>query len=157
MRLCSVEISFTFEQILFAMKQRFFMFCLFFVVAMHGQATESYAIHTLNQVPIYPGCTGDNTQLKKCMNRAVQMHIVKNMNTGLLPQQKSDKPVKSFVLFNISETGKVINVRVNSKEAKLRDELIRVIKLLPDMTPGKLNDKSVVVKYTLPFTYKGRN
>lgn len=91
------------------------------------------------------------------MNRAVQMHIVKNMNTGVLPQQKSDKPVKSFVLFNISETGKVINVRVNSKEAKLRDELIRVIKLLPDMTPGKLNDKSVVVKYTLPFTYKGRN
>jgi len=36
--------------------------------------------------------------------------------------------------------------------ARLEKEAIRVVELLPDMTPGKQRGRPVGVKYTLPIT-----
>ncbi len=84
------------------------------------------------------------------------MHIVKNMNSNVFYTKKLKKDIKSFILFTISETGKVSKVRVKSSEPKLKSELERVVKLLPDFKPGMIDNKAVAVKFTLPFTYRGR-
>nr|WP_262910798.1 energy transducer TonB [Wocania arenilitoris] len=67
---------------------------------------------------------------------------------GLTGVQKID------VQFTIDKTGKVNNIKTRAPHPKLEGEVIRVINLMPEMTPGKQNDKNVDVIYTLPIKFK---
>ena len=66
---------------------------------------------------------------------------------GLSPGKK-----RVFVMFKIDKTGKIVDVRARGPHARLEKEAIRVISLLPQMTPGKQRGRAVGVKYTLPIT-----
>ena len=138
------------------MKKTLILLTLFLSLFAFSQNKQTYSFNFVQNVPAYPGCKGDNAELKKCTNRGVQLHIVQNMNSNVFSGEKLEKPVKSFILFTISETGKVSKVYVKSSQSKLKAELERVVKLLPDFKPGMIDKKAVAVKFTLPFTYRGR-
>ena len=107
----------------------------------------------IEEVPIYPGCKGTNAQKKKCFSANIQKHVNKKYNTGLagdLGLAPGKKRV--FVMFKIDKTGKIVDVRARGPHARLEKEAIRVISLLPQMTPGKQRGRAVGVKYTLPIT-----
>ncbi len=107
----------------------------------------------IEEVPIYPGCKGTNAQKKKCFSANIQKHVNKKYNTGLagdLGLAPGKKRV--FVMFKIDKTGKIVDVRARGPHARLEKEAVRVISLLPTMTPGKQRGRSVGVKYTLPIT-----
>lgn len=107
----------------------------------------------IEEVPVYPGCKGTNAQKKKCFSAAIQKHVNRKYNTGLagdLGLAPGKKRV--FVMFKIDKKGKIVDVRARGPHARLEKEAIRVISLLPDMTPGKQRGRSVGVKYTLPIT-----
>ena len=57
-----------------------------------------------------------------------------------------------FVMFKIDKTGKITDVRARGPHVRLEKEAVRVVTLLPQMTPGKQRGRSVGVKYTLPIT-----
>ena len=60
-----------------------------------------------------------------------------------------------IVQFVVDEKGKVGETRVLSSLTKeLDDELVRVVKTLPNFTPGHMGQKAVSVWYTLPVTFK---
>jgi protein TonB len=107
----------------------------------------------IEEVPIYPGCKGSNAEKKKCFSANIQKHVNKKYNTGLagdLGLAPGKKRV--FVMFKIDKKGKIVDVRARGPHARLEKEAIRVISLLPTMTPGKQRGRSVGVKYTLPIT-----
>ena len=107
----------------------------------------------IEEVPVYPGCKGTNAQKKKCFSANIQKHVNKKYNTGLagdLGLAPGKKRV--FVMFKIDKTGKIVDVRARGPHARLEKEAIRVISLLPNMTPGKQRGRAVGVKYTLPIT-----
>jgi protein TonB len=107
----------------------------------------------IEEVPIYPGCKGTNAEKKKCFSANIQKHVNKKYNTGLagdLGLAPGKKRV--FVMFKIDKTGKIVDVRARGPHARLEKEAVRVISLLPTMTPGKQRGRSVGVKYTLPIT-----
>ena len=107
----------------------------------------------IEEVPIYPGCKGTNAEKKKCFSANIQKHVNKKYNTGLagdLGLAPGKKRV--FVMFKIDKTGKIVDVRARGPHARLEKEAVRVISLLPKMTPGKQRGRSVGVKYTLPIT-----
>lgn len=111
----------------------------------------------IQNVPIYPGCekAKNNNDRRKCMSKKITKLIQRKFHGddiasdyGLTGMQKID------VQFTIDKTGKVSNIKTRAPHPKLEDEAIRVINLVPEMTPGKQNDKNVGVIYTLPIKFK---
>lgn len=106
----------------------------------------------IEDVPIFPGCTGSKTELKNCFNEKMQKHFGKKFNTdlpnelGLAPGNK-----RIIMLFKIDKNGEITDIRAKAPHPKLQAEAIRIINLLPKMIPGKQRGKPVGVKYTLPM------
>lgn len=69
--------------------------------------------------------------------------------------EKNKVQGRVLVRFVVQKTGKVGKVEVlESVDNDLAEEAFRVVRLLPDFTPGLVNDKPVNVWYTLPVTFK---
>ena len=111
----------------------------------------------IQNVPIYPGCENakGNDERRKCMSEKITKLIQRKfhgdniaIDYGLSGKQKID------VQFTIDKTGKVNNIKTRASHPKLQDEAIRVINMLPEMTPGKQNDKNVGVIYNLPIIFQ---
>ncbi len=107
----------------------------------------------IEEPPVYPGCTGTKAQKKKCLQDKITKHVNKNFRTelaqdlGLAPGKK-----KIYVQFRIDKNGEINNVRARGPHKRLEKEAIRVVELLPQMTPGKQRTRPVRVSYTLPIT-----
>jgi len=103
--------------------------------------------------PVFPGCEGTKEQKKKCLQDKISEHVAKNYNTnlsqdlGLSPGKK-----KVYVIFKIDKNGHVTNARARGPHARLEKEALRVVNLLPTLTPGKQRGIPVAVSYTLPIT-----
>ena len=50
----------------------------------------------------------------------------------------------------IDENGNIVDVRAKAPHPRLQKEVIRVVKLLPKIKPGRQRGKPVGVRYTLP-------
>lgn len=111
------------------------------------------ALPVIDESPIYPGCKGNNENLKKCMSVSVQAFILSIFDVsitediGLNPGKQ-----RMFVSFIIDKQGKIGDVQVKAPHQRLKDELIRIIDLLPEMKPGKHKNKTVSVKINLPIS-----
>jgi len=107
----------------------------------------------IEQAPIYPGCE-DALNKKKCTSNKISILVNKKFNVklpkelGLTPGRK-----RIFVMFKIDKTGKVVDVRARGPHKKLAAEATRVVKLIPQMVPGKQRGKVVAVKYSLPIVF----
>jgi protein TonB len=107
----------------------------------------------IEDVPVFPGCKGNKTALKKCFNKKIQKHFASKFNAelpnelGLTPGKK-----KIFIGFKIDKYGNVINVQARAPHPKIKKEVIKVMKLLPRMKPGRQRGRAVGVKYSIPFT-----
>jgi protein TonB len=107
----------------------------------------------IENVPVYPGCKGTNEQKKQCMVDKITKHVGRKYNTGLAGDLGlSPGKKRVYVQFKIDKTGKITDVRARGPHARLEKEAVRVVQLLPDMTPGKQRGRAVGVKYTLPIT-----
>ena len=107
----------------------------------------------IEEPPVFPGCTGNKNQKKKCLQNKINEHITKNFRTGLAQDLGlSPGKKKVYVQFRIGKSGKITNVRARGPHKRLEKEAIRVVQLLPQMTPGKQRTRPVKVSYTLPIT-----
>ncbi len=107
----------------------------------------------IEEAPIYPGCKGNKQALKECLQEKINKHVLKYFNTQLAQDidLKAGKK-KVYVQFKIDKSGDIVDIRARGPHIRLEKEAIRVVKLLPKMTPGKQRTKPVRVSYTLPIT-----
>jgi len=107
----------------------------------------------IEEAPVYPGCTGTKEEKRKCLQEQITKHVSKNYRTeisqeiGLTPGKK-----KVYVVFKINKKGEITNIQARGPHVRLEKEAIRVVELLPKMTPGKQRSIPVSVSYTLPIT-----
>ncbi len=117
---------------------------------------EDVPFAIIEDVPIYPGCEkAKGKQAKKdCLNKALQKHIGRKFNAdlagdlGLSPGKK-----KIYIQFKITKTGNIEVIGARAPHARLEKEAIRVVKLIPKMTPGKQRGRPVNVTYMLPISF----
>jgi len=108
----------------------------------------------VEQVPAFPGCKGNNEQLKKCLNEKIRRFISNKFNTDIAQDLGlSGERVKILTQFTIDTKGNIVDIKTRSKYKDLEKEARRVIKKLPKMTPGKQRFKPVKVTYTLPIIF----
>jgi protein TonB len=116
------------------------------------EVVEDVPFTIIEDVPVFPGCKGNKKELKACFNKKMQKHFGKKFNSDLpnelgLPAGKK----RIIMLFKIDRTGNIVDIRAKAPHPRLQKEAIRIIKLLPKMTPGRQRGKPVGVKYTLPM------
>ena len=117
---------------------------------------EDVAFVVIEDVPIYPGCTGSREQLRSCFSEKISKFVLKNFN----PDIASDLGLQSgsiqriFVMFKIDTNGKITNIQARAPHKKLQEEAIKIIGSLPVMTPGKQRGRPVTVSYGLPIVFK---
>jgi protein TonB len=107
----------------------------------------------IEQVPQFPGCTGNNKELRACFERKIQEHLQKNFR---YPSAAAELDIqgKVYVFFLIDKTGKVTKIKSRGPDKLLETEAERIVDLLPRMVPGKQRDKPVGVPYSIPINFK---
>jgi bla regulator protein BlaR1 len=104
----------------------------------------------IETAPTFPGCsTGD----KDCFSKMVQKHFSRNFDAKLpnsLGLSAGKKRV--FIGFKVAVNGDIVDVQARAPHIKIKEEVIRVMRSLPKMMPGKQDGKNVVVNYNIPFT-----
>jgi len=144
--------------------------------------TEAIPLSKIDKVPHFKECSGkkDNNELKKCTSEKIMQHIKKEMKAydyeeeirrivkknkneegkedGTIVQnirsKVSDSIQRIYVQFKISKEGKVENVVSRAATKKLKDIGKSVVSTLPEMVPGKQDEKNASVIYQLPIVLK---
>ncbi|HCE55348.1 MAG: energy transducer TonB [Lutibacter sp.] len=120
------------------------------------EVVEDVAFVVIENVPIYPGCKGNNSELRACFSDQITKFVAEKFNVelaselGLTPGSIQ----KIFVVFKIDKNGYITDINARAPHKKLQEEAIRVINLLPKMTPGMQRGRPVGVKYGLPIVFK---
>lgn len=115
---------------------------------------EDVPFAIIEEVPVFPGCTGTKQQKTDCLNEKIQKHVVRRFNgdlageLGLAPGKK-----RIWVVFRIDPKGNITDIQARAPHPRLRDEAIRVAKTLPKMEPGRQRGVPVGMKYTLPISF----
>jgi len=119
------------------------------------EVLEDVPFAIIEDVPVYPGCKGNKAKLRACLQEKITKHVNRKFNSELASDLGLSPGIKRiFVMFKIDKTGNITNVQARAPHKKLQEEAIRVVKLLPKMTPGKQRGRPVGVKYSLPIAFK---
>lgn len=120
------------------------------------EIVEDVPFVIIENVPVFPGCKGNNAQLRACFSENITNFVKKEFNPELASdlglQQGSIQ--KIFVVFRIDEKGNISRINARAPHKSLQAEAIRIIKMLPRMEPGKQRGKPVGVSYGLPIVFK---
>gem|GEM_PF-905294 len=106
--------------------------------------------------PIYPGCEsfGGNSERKKCFSEKINQFVNQNFNTKLAGELGLSGVNRIIMQFRIDHDGNINNIRGRAAHPELEAEALRIIKLLPKMSPGMQRGKLVGVMYSLPIVFK---
>ncbi|WP_459211342.1 energy transducer TonB [Aquimarina rhabdastrellae] len=106
-------------------------------------------------VPIYPGCEGlaSNKERATCFSDKIKRMVSKKFNGDLGADLGLSGLQRIYVQFDVESDGTIQNVKARGPHKALEKEAIRVVKMLPTMTPGKQRDTPVRVKYSLPIAF----
>lgn len=106
-------------------------------------------------IPIYPGCENelDNDAKRKCMSGKIQELLKHEFITNLGAELGLEGINRIYVAFKIDSKGNVTDIHARGPHKALEEEAIRVVKLIPKMTPGHQRNKPVNVSYALPIVF----
>ena len=120
------------------------------------EVVEDVPFLVIENVPVFPGCKGNNKELRACFSAQMSKFVSKKFNIELASdlglQQGSIQRI--FVMFKIDKKGNITDIQARAPHKKLKLEAIRVINLLPKMTPGRQRGRAVGVRYGLPIVFK---
>ena len=94
-----------------------------------------------------------NSDARECFQEQMNAHIRRNFRYPEIAQEKNIQG-RVYTNFIISECGYIKNIRVRGPDKMLEEEAIRIISLLPRMTPGKQGGKPVRVPFSIPITFR---
>jgi protein TonB len=120
------------------------------------EVLEDVPFIVIEEVPVFPGCTGNNKELRACFSSQISKFVLRKFNTELASDLglEPGSIQRIFVVFKINNKGFITNINARAPHKKLKEEAIRVIELLPKMTPGKQRGRPVGVSYGLPIVFK---
>lgn len=125
-------------------------------VVEEEEVIEDVPFLVIENVPVFPGCKGNNTELRACFSSQMSKFVSKNFNVELASDLGLERGViqRIFVMFKIDKNGNIVDIKARAPHKKLQQEAIRVIKLLPKMTPGRQRGRAVGVRYGLPIVFR---
>lgn len=112
-------------------------------VSVMGERSTSTPFHNVEQMPVFPG--GD---------KAMFEFIGKNLKYPAAAQA-AGLSGRVIVRFVVTETGEISDVTIlRGFDQECDKEALRVVKMMPNWTPGKQNGQNVDVYYVIPIIFK---
>jgi len=121
------------------------------IIEMDEEEEETSIFFIVEDMPIF--------MPKKCKTKEegeveLRKHIAKNIEYPEIARENGIQG-KVYISFVVNSKGKVTNVKVaRGIDASLDKEAIRVVKNLPNFSPGKQRGKPVRVSFTVPINFK---
>ncbi len=106
----------------------------------------------IEDVPVFPGCEGASDK-KACFQQQMQKHIRKHFRYPEIAQEMGVQG-RVNVMFVIQKDGSIGGIRMRGPDKNLEAEALRIIELLPNMTPGKQRGRPVKVPFSIPITFR---
>lgn len=107
------------------------------------EVDQNKTYYSVDEDPKFPG--GD----------AAMMHWISEHLRYPAMAQENNIQGRVVVQFIVTRTGKIGEVKViRSKDPDLDREAVRVVKTLPDFTPGTIKGVPVDAWYTLPINFR---
>jgi len=122
-------------------------------VTTDDSSTVPFAI--IEKVPVYPGCeyAGSNSNKKMCMSKKINEHVNRKFNIAADTLLSAGR-YRISVNFKIDTKGRIVDVDARAPSELLEAEAIRVVQLLPQMSPGIQKGNPVKVSYSLPILFQ---
>lgn len=117
------------------------------------EIVEDVPFAIIEEVPVFPGCTGTKAQKRACLNKKMKKHVTRNFDGELAQELGLSGKQRIFVMFKIDKNGSITGIKARAPHPRLKKEAIRVVKKLPKMKPGRQRGKPVGVKYALPIMF----
>lgn len=126
------------------MKNTIFLFLLFITVSLFAQS-ERY--------PEYNQCNNKELkELKDCFYKQTKELFFKEFNSPvILEREKYKASVK--VIFVVTNDGEFKFIYANSPYKELQNEIERVFKTFPQITPAKYNNHNIEMRFALPLNF----
>lgn len=118
------------------------------------EVVEDVPFSIIEEVPVFPGCTGTKKQKTDCLSKKLGKLVQRNFDAelanelGLAPGKK-----RIYVQFKIDKDGSITAINARAPHPRLKKEAIRIARKIPKMKPGRQRGKAVRVGYTLPITF----
>ncbi len=105
---------------------------------------------------VYPGCESKTTneELQKCMSDNVVKHVAETFDTEMATKLDLTGIQRIFIVFKVNKEGAIEIVKTRAPHPRLSAEAERVVKLLPKMKPGEIENTPVSIRYTLPIVFR---
>ena len=108
----------------------------------------------LEKVPVFPGCENlSNSEARECFSDMMREHIRKNFRYPRMAQLKNIQGTV-YANFTIEIDGSIGEINLIAPHQLLADETIRILKLLPNITPAIQKGRKVRVPYAFPITFR---
>jgi hypothetical protein len=109
----------------------------------------------VEDLPVFPGCKGRKAELKSCFSKMVGEHVSAKFNFNLLNELGLDAGRKKVLIaFKINNKGNVVNIKVKKvPHPEIEKEVVRVMKMLPTMKPGRQRGRAIGVSYNFPLIF----
>ena len=106
----------------------------------------------VDEVPVFPGCEDAENRMA-CFMQSMQNHVQQHFR---YPDEAEKLGIQGKVnlLFIINSDGAITDIRTKGPHELLEKEAERIIKLLPEMGPGKHQGKAVDVPFSIPIAFK---
>lgn len=117
---------------------------------------EALNILAVEEVPLFPGCEGlaSNKERIDCFSSKLNKLISKNFNSSLGAEFGLEGIQRINLVFKIDKQGKITDIKTRAPHPALAKEARRVINLVPQLKPGKQNNKEVEVLFAKPILFK---
>jgi TonB family protein len=113
---------------------------------------RSVSFETIEMVPIFPGCEGASDS-KVCFQEEMQKHIRKHFRYPEIAYERGIQG-RVDVMFVIQADGSIGGIRMRGPDKILEAEALRIINLLPNMTPGRQRGRAVKVPFSTSITFR---
>jgi len=110
------------------------------------------SLETIEMIPIFPGCE-DASDSKVCFQEEMQKHIRKHFRYPEIAYERGIQG-RVNVMFVIQADGSIGGIRMRGPDKILEAEALRIINLLPNMTPGRQRGRAVKVPFSTSITFR---
>jgi protein TonB len=116
---------------------------------------ENVPYTMIQNAPVFKGCEGlSKAENKVCFDKKMKRFVQRNFDAGLANELGLNAgKYKIRTQFIIDEKGNVIDIKIRAPHRQLEKETSRLIKKLPQFTPGQQQNRFVRVRYTLPIAF----
>ena len=125
----------------------------FISFSQSNENQDIYPFLSVDTPPLFSNCINVlKAEQKNCFQESLNKHIRDNLK---FPDESFDSSEGGRVFVNISfnKRGAISNINTRGPNKALENEVNRVIKLLPDLLPGKKDGENVNVSYALPVDF----